>query len=92
MFIHEQALKWPTQFIKGRSSLANPDEPVLVPKCAQDESMDLEAEVKPHTARLFHWAAQLIPGHRNVQLAFIIGKTGKNIPREKALEHVVRAF
>jgi len=39
---------------------------VLVPKCAQDESMDLEAE-----------------------LTFIIGKTGKDISREKALEHVL---
>ena len=92
MFIHEQALKWPTQFIKGRSSLANPNEPVLVPKCAQDESMDLEAEVRNYIAPSFHLVVQLTLEHRDVQLTFIIGKTGRDIPREKALEHVVRAF
>jgi len=58
--------EWPTLFVKGRSALANPDEPVPIPKCAQDNTMDLEAE-----------------------LVCIIGKTGKDIPREKALEHVL---
>ena len=37
-------------------------------------------------------AVKLICGHRDLQLTFIIGKTGRDIPREKALEHVVRAF
>ena len=38
--------EWPTLFVKGRSALANPDEPVPIPKCAQDNTMDLEAEVR----------------------------------------------
>lgn len=40
-----QIPEWPTEFIKGRSALANPDEPVPIPKYAQD-TMDLEAEVR----------------------------------------------
>lgn len=44
MLLSLQIPEWPTEFIKGRSALANPDEPVPIPKYAQD-TMDLEAEV-----------------------------------------------
>jgi len=58
--------QWPTEFIKGRSSLADPEVATPIPKEAQDNTMDLEAE-----------------------LVVVIGKTGKDIPKDKALEHVL---
>ncbi|KDQ51551.1 hypothetical protein JAAARDRAFT_140041 [Jaapia argillacea MUCL 33604] len=37
--------KWPTLFIKPRTSIGDPFTPVPVPKVAQDESLDYEAEM-----------------------------------------------
>ncbi|KAM0752769.1 degradation of aromatic compounds [Meredithblackwellia eburnea MCA 4105] len=57
---------WPTLFIKPRTSLAGPGSETIIPKIAQDNSMDYEAE-----------------------LCFVVGKTGKDIKKENALEHVL---
>jgi len=59
--------KAPILFTKPRNSIANPyPAPINVPKCAQDETSDYEAE-----------------------LCLVIGKTGRDIPEEKALDYVL---
>ncbi|MFT3787120.1 MAG: fumarylacetoacetate hydrolase family protein [Tepidisphaeraceae bacterium] len=53
----------PMLFIKSSNALANPNDPIAVPKLSR--KVDFEGE-----------------------LVVVIGKTGKSIPREKALDHV----
>lgn len=59
--------KAPVLFTKPRTALVGPyPTTVNVPKCAQDETSDYEAE-----------------------LCMVIGKTGRDIPEEDALEYVL---
>jgi 2-keto-4-pentenoate hydratase/2-oxohepta-3-ene-1,7-dioic acid hydratase in catechol pathway len=59
--------KAPVLFTKPRLALANPyPAPINIPKCAQDDTSDYEAE-----------------------LCFVIGKTGRDISEEDALDYVL---
>lgn len=57
----------PVMFTKPRTALANPYPATInIPKCAQDETSDYEAE-----------------------LCVVIGKAGRDIPEEEALDYVL---
>jgi 2-keto-4-pentenoate hydratase/2-oxohepta-3-ene-1,7-dioic acid hydratase in catechol pathway len=59
--------KAPILFTKPRSALIGPYPATInIPKCAQDETSDYEAE-----------------------LCLVIGKTGRDIPEEEALDYVL---
>lgn len=59
--------KAPILFIKPRTALADPyPAAITIPKCAQDDTSDYEAE-----------------------LCVIIGRSGRDIPEEAALDHVL---
>lgn len=59
--------KYPILFTKPRSALVGPYPTTInVPKCAQDDTSDYEAE-----------------------LCLVIGKAGRDIPEEKALDYVL---
>ncbi|QKX55713.1 uncharacterized protein TRUGW13939_02810 [Talaromyces rugulosus] len=59
--------KAPVLFTKPRSALSDPfPAPINIPKCAQDETSDYEAE-----------------------LCLVIGKTGRDISEEEALDYVL---
>lgn len=56
---------YPSLFIKANTSIAGWNEPVPIPKVAQDDQADYEGE-----------------------LSIVIGKTGKNISKEDAIDYV----
>lgn len=59
--------EFPVLFMKSPSSLANPDDPIVIPRsCERAPEVDYE-----------------------VELAVVIGRQGKDIPTERALEHVL---
>lgn len=74
---------YPSIFIKPSTCLAGFSEDIPIPKIAQDGTLDYEGElVRFQTVSIFK-SSKLITGQ-----AIVIGKEGRNIPKEAALGHV----